>query len=96
MKKMKEIKKRDFVKEAEEHKKEMKKIKKKYSDDEELYADILEFVMSKDVINMSMLQRRFRLRCGDAMKMMKRLEKSKAIGPQVGYFPREVLKMKEK
>jgi DNA segregation ATPase FtsK/SpoIIIE, S-DNA-T family len=67
------------------------------ADDEPLYNEIVEFVLTQGKASASLLQRRFRLGYNRAARVIDLLEERGIIGPNNGSKPREVLvKLEEK
>ena len=63
--------------------------------EEELYQQVLEFVVRTQKASASLLQRRFRLGYNRAARAMDLLEERGIVGPPNGSKPREVLVKKE-
>lgn len=66
------------------------------SDEEPLYNEIVEFVVTQGKASASLLQRRFRLGYNRAARCIDLLEERGIIGPQIGSKPREILIKLEK
>ena len=59
--------------------------------DDEIYNDVVEFVITSGKASSSLLQRRFKIGYNRAARIIDLLEESGIIGPQNGSKPREVL-----
>ena len=66
------------------------------ADEEPLYNEIVEFVVTQGKASASLLQRRFRLGYNRAARCIDLLEERGIIGPQIGSKPREILIKLEK
>ena len=60
-------------------------------DDDDLYNDVVEFVITSGKASASLLQRRFKIGYNRAVRLVDLLEERGIIGPQNGSKPREVL-----
>ena len=65
------------------------------ADEEPLYNEIVEFVVTQGKASASLLQRRFRLGYNRAARCIDLLEDRGIVGPQNGSKPREVLVKKD-
>ena len=64
--------------------------------DDPLYNEVVEFVITTGKASASLLQRKFKLGYNRAARIIDLLEERGIIGPQNGSKPREVLKKKDK